>query len=57
MNLIQIVQQVCAELGLNQPSVVVGSQDKQIIQFQALLNRLGIDVARQFEWQLSLIHI
>ncbi len=51
MNLIQIVQQVCAELGLSQPNIVVGSQDKQIIQFQALVNRLGIDIARQFEWQ------
>lgn len=51
MNLIQLIQQVTAELGLNQPIVVVGSQDPQIKQFLALLNRLGTDICRQFEWQ------
>lgn len=51
MTLIQLIQQVCAELALNQPSVVIGSQDKQVQQMQALLNRLGIDLVRQFEWQ------
>lgn len=51
MTLLQLIQQVCAELALGQPSVVVGSQDKQIQQMQALLNRLGIDIVRQFEWQ------
>lgn len=51
MNLTQLIQQVTAELGLNQPIVVVGSQDPQIKQFLALLNRLGTDICRQFEWQ------
>lgn len=51
MTLLQLIQQVCAELALGQPAVVVGSQDKQVQQMQALLNRLGIDIVRQFEWQ------
>lgn len=51
MTLLQLIQAVTAELGLNQPSVVVSSQDPQIKQFLALLNRLGTDIVRQFEWQ------
>lgn len=51
MNALQIVQQVTDELALNRPTVVVGSTDPQIRQLLALLNRLGVDLCRQFEWQ------
>lgn len=51
MNLLQIVQQVCNELGINAPSAVVSSQDPQIKQLYALLNRHGHDLCRRFEWQ------
>jgi hypothetical protein len=51
MNVLQLIQQTTAELGLNSPSLVIGSQDPQIKQFLALLNRLGTDICRQFEWQ------
>lgn len=49
--LLELVQQVCAELGLTQPAYVVGNDDPQTAQMLALLNRLGRDLARQFEWQ------
>lgn len=51
MTLLELIQQVTAELGLNQPAAVVSSQDPQTKQFLALLNRLGVDLVRQFEWQ------
>lgn len=51
MNLLQLIQQVTDELALNRPTVVVGSTDPQIRQLLALLNRLGTDLTRQFDWQ------
>jgi hypothetical protein len=51
MNLLQLIQTTCAELGLDQPNAVIGATDKDTIQFYALLNRLGKDIIRQFEWQ------
>jgi hypothetical protein len=51
MNLLQLIQTTCAELGLDQPNAIIGATDKQTIQFFALLNRLGKDIIRQFEWQ------
>jgi len=51
MTLLELIQQVTGELGLTQPTVVAGSTDPQIIQFVALLNRLGNDLTRQFDWE------
>ena len=51
MTLLELVQQVCAELGLNQPSSVVSSTNNQTIQMFALIKRLGHDLMRQFDWQ------
>lgn len=51
MNLLQLVQQVCDELAINRPSLVVGTTDPQTRQMSALLYRLGNDLVRQFEWQ------
>lgn len=52
MNLLQIVQQTSAELGLgNQVTAVATSSDLAIQQFYALVNRLGTDLTRQFDWQ------
>lgn len=50
MNLLQIVQASCAELGLNQPSVVIGSSDLQIKQLLALANRDGNELWRTRNW-------
>jgi len=52
MTLLQIVQQVCNELALNSPATVAANIDPQIKQMYSLLNRLGKDLIRQYNWQL-----
>jgi hypothetical protein len=51
MNLLEIVQTVADELAIGAPAVVTGSNDPQTRQLLALLNRLGGDLTRQFDWQ------
>jgi hypothetical protein len=46
LNLLEIVQTACNELGLNAPATVVGSQDLQVIQLLALVNRDGNELYR-----------
>jgi hypothetical protein len=50
MNLLQIIQTVCNELGLNAPPVVVGSTDLQVIQLYSLANREGQSLYRDYDW-------
>lgn len=49
--LLQLVDQCSGELGLSQPSAVIGSSVNQTVQFLALAQRLGKDLVREFEWQ------
>lgn len=49
--LLDLVDQVTGELGLTQPSAVIGSSNLQTKQFLALANRLGKDLVREYEWQ------
>lgn len=49
--LLQLVDQVCGELSLSQPAVIVGNPTNQALQFLALAQRLGRDLVREFEWQ------
>lgn len=51
MTLLELVQQVCDELMIQRPQTVAGSTDPQIRQLLALLNRLGVDLSRQAQWQ------
>lgn len=51
MTLLELVQQVCDELMISRPLAVTTSQDPQVRQLYALLNRLGTDIARQYPWQ------
>ncbi len=50
LTLLQITQYACNELGLNAPSVVMASQDLQVIQFRSLLNRDGIELYQDRDW-------
>lgn len=50
LTLLQLVDQVCGELSLTQPAVVIGSGNNQVKQFLALIQRLGKDLVREFEW-------
>ncbi|MDE3021974.1 MAG: hypothetical protein KGI54_08950 [Pseudomonadota bacterium] len=51
MQLLELVQNFCLEVGIAAPTQVVTSQDVQINQVLAILNRAGHDLARDFEWQ------
>jgi hypothetical protein len=51
MNALKLIQQVADELALYRPTALIGTQDPQIRQLMALLNRLGADITRQTEWQ------
>lgn len=51
MTMLQIIQAATAELGIPQPSLVVGVNSADTIQQLALLNGLGGDLQREFIWQ------
>lgn len=51
MNLLQLVQAICGELGITQPNAVATSTDPQFIQVYALLNKVGRNLVRDWEWQ------
>jgi hypothetical protein len=51
MTLLKLVQNMCLEVGISSPTQVVTSQDTQINQIFALVNRLGNDITRMPEWQ------
>lgn len=50
MDLLTIVQTACNELGLEAPSLVVGTTDLQIKQLLALANRDGNELYRSHQW-------
>ncbi len=51
MSLLSIIQDVCGRLSLPQPTTVVGSTDKQVIQLLALANEEGKSLATRTRWQ------
>jgi hypothetical protein len=51
-NLLELIQQVCAELAINRPNFVIANNDPQVQQMLAIANRLGRDLARQYVWQM-----
>ncbi len=51
LTLLQLVDQVSGEMGLTQPSAVIGSTVNQTVQLLALAQRLGRDLVREFEWE------
>ena len=48
---LQIVQQACGRLGLNQPTAVVSSTDPAVLQYLSLLNEEGEELADRYQWQ------
>ena len=46
--LLQLVDQVSGELGLSQPTAVIGSTNNQTVQLLALAQRLGKDLVRDY---------
>ncbi len=49
--LLQLTQQAMGEMGLAVPTTVAGSSSNDLIQSLALLNAVGYEVSREFEWQ------
>jgi hypothetical protein len=49
--MLQLVQQVTAELNLSVPSVVIGNQSQDVQQVLALMNGAGYDLVKEHDWQ------
>ena len=50
-NLLQLVQQVTAELNLAVPTYVAGNTSQDVQQILALMNRSGYDLVKEYDWQ------
>ena len=50
-NLLQLVQQVTAELNLAVPTYVAGNPSQDVQQILALMNRAGYDLLKEHDWQ------
>ena len=48
---LQLIQQATGEMGLAVPTFVVGSANADTVQQLALLNAVGYEIQRGFEWQ------
>ena len=49
--LLQLVQQATGEMGLNQPTQVVGNTSSDVIQLYSLINSVGYEVQRDHNWE------
>ena len=51
MNLLEMIQEATAQMGLPPPDEVVGSTDQQVIQLYALTRQAARELARNRNWQ------
>ncbi len=51
LTLLDLARQVTAEMGLSQPSVLIGTSVNQNVQLLALAQRLLKDLVREYEWR------
>ena len=49
--MLQMVQQVAAELNLAVPTYVVGNPSQDVQQILALMNGAGYDLVKEYDWQ------
>lgn len=49
--MLQLVQQATAEMGLDIPTLVAASANKDTIQQLALLNAVGYELQREYDWE------
>jgi len=49
--MLQVVQQVTAELNLAVPTYVAGNTNQDVQQILALMNRAGFDLVKEHDWQ------
>jgi hypothetical protein len=55
MSLLTIIQNVCAELSLDIPGLVMGSPDPTTAQLRVLSKRAGDELARDHDWSALLV--
>lgn len=49
--LLQLVQQATGEMGLLQPTQVVGNTSSDVVQLYALMNSIGYEIQREHNWE------
>lgn len=52
MSLLTLIQNVCAELSLDIPGLVIGSPDPTTAQLRVLSQRAGDELARDYDWSI-----
>jgi hypothetical protein len=50
MTILSIVQNACSDLGIAQPTTVIGNTDNQVVQLLSLANREGKDLSSRGRW-------
>lgn len=55
MAMLQLIQQATGELGLSVPTYVAGNNTQDVVQQLALINAVGYELQRQYEWQKALV--
>lgn len=53
--MLQLVQQASVEMGLASPSAVAGNTTQNVVQTLALLNAVGYELERQWQWQAQTV--
>lgn len=49
--MLQLIQQATAEMGQPVPNAVSANSDESVVQYLAMLNAVGYELQRQFDWQ------
>jgi len=49
--MLALVQQTSVEMGLSSPATVAGNSTQDVVQTLALMNAVGYEVQRQYQWQ------
>lgn len=50
---LQLIQQATGEMGLNVPTAIAGNTNAEVVQLQALLNAVGYELIRKYQWQAN----
>lgn len=53
--MLQLVQQASVEMGLASPSTVAGNTTQNVVQTLGLLNAVGYELQRQWQWQAQTV--
>lgn len=51
MTVLQLIQQAAAEMGVTQPTYVIGNTNLDAVQMLALINAVGYELQNEYPWQ------